>query len=225
MLDRASLDVFSITNGLLKDLTISMYPTLVWGYEKGGAEFTRQFSCYYCFALEGKIEIKQADGTARWDFLPGMYLSSSSPFVLSGTGKVMVIERLGYRGFFNLGGPVENRGRLTYIDQCTSSLLIPPSRMGDPCLNLLHFPENIKQTSHIHPTIRVGCVVGGEGWAIDSRGNETPLYKNDCFFIDQNIRHCFMTKERTLSVVAYHPDSDWGPTDQVHPMLNRTYLK
>jgi hypothetical protein len=27
-----------------------------------------------------------------------------------------------------------------------------------------------------------------------------------------------------MDVIAFHPDSDWGPTDEKHPMLNRTYL-
>ena len=27
-----------------------------------------------------------------------------------------------------------------------------------------------------------------------------------------------------MDVVAFHPDSDWGPTDAAHPMLNRTYV-
>jgi hypothetical protein len=25
-------------------------------------------------------------------------------------------------------------------------------------------------------------------------------------------------------VLAFHPDSDFGPTDEDHPMLNRTYF-
>jgi hypothetical protein len=29
----------------------------------------------------------------------------------------------------------------------------------------------------------------------------------------------------SLDVIAFHPDSDWGPTDGTHPMLNRTYLR
>ncbi|MSQ82944.1 MAG: hypothetical protein EXR77_08510 [Myxococcales bacterium] len=28
----------------------------------------------------------------------------------------------------------------------------------------------------------------------------------------------------TLDVLAWHPDSDFGPTDQTHPMVNRTLL-
>jgi hypothetical protein len=28
-----------------------------------------------------------------------------------------------------------------------------------------------------------------------------------------------------MRVIAYHPDGDWGPTDENHTMLNRTYIK
>ena len=28
-----------------------------------------------------------------------------------------------------------------------------------------------------------------------------------------------------MDVIAYHPDSDWGPTHREHPMLNRTLVK
>jgi hypothetical protein len=36
--------------------------------------------------------------------------------------------------------------------------------------------------------------------------------------------HCFRTDLRTMDVVAFHPDSDYGPTDEVHPMINRTIV-
>jgi hypothetical protein len=28
-----------------------------------------------------------------------------------------------------------------------------------------------------------------------------------------------------LQVIAFHPDSDFGPTDEDHPMLNRTIVQ
>ena len=27
-----------------------------------------------------------------------------------------------------------------------------------------------------------------------------------------------------MAVIAYHPDSDFGPTHEVHPMINRTIV-
>jgi hypothetical protein len=43
--------------------------------------------------------------------------------------------------------------------------------------------------------------------------------------LEESELHSFATVPgRTMEIVAYHPDSDWGPTDTDHPMLNRTYI-
>ena len=36
--------------------------------------------------------------------------------------------------------------------------------------------------------------------------------------------HCFRTEDSGMCVIAYHPDSDFGPTDDEHPMINRTIV-
>ncbi|CAK9039017.1 unnamed protein product [Durusdinium trenchii] len=36
--------------------------------------------------------------------------------------------------------------------------------------------------------------------------------------------HSFHTDSDELNVIAYHPDTDWGPMDENHPMLNRTWV-
>jgi hypothetical protein len=33
------------------------------------------------------------------------------------------------------------------------------------------------------------------------------------------------TAEESLDILAWHPDSDFGLTDEDHPMLNRTLLR
>jgi hypothetical protein len=45
------------------------------------------------------------------------------------------------------------------------------------------------------------------------------------FVIEPNLLHSFESGPDGLNVIAYHPDSEGGPTDESHPMLNRTYLK
>jgi hypothetical protein len=47
------------------------------------------------------------------------------------------------------------------------------------------------------------------------------------FMLPAHEMHAFSTAEHdsTLDIIAFHPDSDWGTTDGVHPMLNRTYLR
>jgi hypothetical protein len=44
------------------------------------------------------------------------------------------------------------------------------------------------------------------------------------FVIPENAKHSFHTSEQALRVIAYHPDSDFGPTDESHPMVNKTIL-
>jgi hypothetical protein len=33
-----------------------------------------------------------------------------------------------------------------------------------------------------------------------------------------------VTEDSHLDVIAYHPDTDFGPTDDNHPMINRTWF-
>lgn len=135
----------------------------------------------------------------------------------------IVVSRYGYRGFFQVGGPVENEGRLKYMDGCTDSLLVPPVMLGDPCLNLLYFPPGIVQTPHTHPSVRIGMVASGAGTCVTPAG-DIPLLPGRAFVIHAEGVHSFTTRDEPMRVIAYHPDSDFGPTHEDHPMLNRTMV-
>lgn len=141
---------------------------------------------------------------------------------------VSLFVRYGFLGQM-MFGKVEEVGRVVYIDGCTDTLLVPPPRSGDPCLNSLHFPAAVEQTFHTHPSVRLGSVLDGEGIAcvrksFTSEVEELPLRKGDTFMIAPHELHRFCTSDEHMIVVAYHPDSDWGPVDNNHPMLNRTYV-
>eukprot|EP01062_Namystynia_karyoxenos_P054535 TRINITY_DN44957_c0_g1_i2.p1 TRINITY_DN44957_c0_g1~~TRINITY_DN44957_c0_g1_i2.p1 ORF type:complete len:193 (+),score=23.69 TRINITY_DN44957_c0_g1_i2:71-649(+) len=41
----------------------------------------------------------------------------------------------GWAALNTFGGPLEPVGRLRYIDGCSATVLSPPPRLGDPCLN------------------------------------------------------------------------------------------
>ncbi|MCX7979408.1 MAG: hypothetical protein N2578_10460 [Bdellovibrionaceae bacterium] len=94
-------------------------------------------STYYGFIVAGSFELTES-GLPPVILTAGMYFSTcgSSSAKLVGQGHAVVIERLGYRGIRTFGGPVESKGRLTYIETCSSSILIPPARAGDPCTGL-----------------------------------------------------------------------------------------
>ncbi len=166
--------------------------------------------------------------TKAYRLKAGMYFSVAGTFTLH-EGKGIVIAREGYRGTFMIGGPVEPVGRLRYIDGCTDSLLIPPVMKGDPCLNALYFPPGIDQTAHTHPSDRIGMVASGRGRCIYDRGDgedETiDLVPGMVFCIHTDGRHKFATPYgEAMRVIAYHPDSDQGPTHEAHPMLSRTIV-
>lgn len=177
--------------------------------------------------------------TCRWTILitpsgtftlqPGMFFCAPTPCKIKsfqdGDGNsALAICRHGYRGIFSVGGPIEDRGRLRYIDGCSDTLLICPPRLGEPCLNHLHFPKNISQTMHTHPSIRVGVVARGNGVC------KTPeaafdLKPGMLWLLPEDTPHCFFTYDETMDVIAWHPDSDTGPSDEDHPMINRTIVE
>jgi quercetin dioxygenase-like cupin family protein len=175
---------------------------------------------HFGFVQTGPAELRCASGT--FTLGRGMYFAvPGSMQVAAGTG--IVVSRPGYRGFFHLGGPIEETGRLRYIDGCTDSLLIPPVLKGDPCLNLLHLPPGTRQSSHTHPSPRIGLVVRGTGRCVTPAG-EVELAQGLAFIIAAGALHCFETDDDPLVVLAYHPDSDFGPTHEDHPMINRTIV-
>jgi len=102
--------------------------------------------------------------------------------------------------------------------------------VSDPVLNHLHIPPGIDQSQHIHPSVRLGVIARGSGRAYgrgDNENWEEPLGAGTIILLDAQDQHSFSTVSNRdgLDVIAYHPDSDWGPTDGDHPMLSRTFLR
>ena len=213
----------SIKNGLLLDASTTMYPTRLWGAADSAIDLPNSFSTYYGYVASGELELTLVDSKKSFTIFAGMYFSATGPLKAKANGQTAFTERIGYRGLFHIGGPLEKHGRLTYIDNCRTTLLISPARLGDPCFNLLTFPPGILQSQHIHPSIRIGVVVSGKGSCVTPKG-KSPLQPGQWFFLNEGSQHSFESSPEGLSVVAFHPDSDWGPSDQIHPMLNRTYL-
>lgn len=154
------------------------------------------------------------------------YFVATAPAVVKSFGVTAIFNRKDWVGRHIYGGAINpDQGDVRYIDGCTDSLLVAPYRLGDPCLNALYFPPNTDQTFHTHPSIRLGCVLSGRGVAcVGDAGEEIPLRVGTVFGITADERHRFRTEAESMLVVAYHPDSDWGPTDEVHPMINRTII-
>jgi len=220
-------------DGELLDLSNDIHPTRAYGWgHQGNSVSLDSGATYYCFVVAGPAKL-----TVFWPIDPysimlreQMYFAAPTPITIEG-GCGIVVARLNCRGMLAIGGPIEERGRLRYIDGCTDSLLIPPVVRGDPCLNHLHFPKHISQTRHTHPSIRIGIVVRGMGRCVvpdESRPEfdiTIPLQPGHLFWIPTNGQHSFFTDDSEMDVIAYHPDSDTGPDDDDHPMVNRTIVE
>ena len=213
------------------DYTDSMYPSSAalydaTDYKDQGFTYTNEYSTIYGYVLSG--EVKLPNGMTAYEGQYFCYWSWGSDEIHY-TGQVVLITRIGFRGQNSVGGPVEKSGRLCYIDGCSDTLLIYPPRLGDPSLNVLYFPPNVNQTYHIHPSIRLGVVASGSGFACiknpDGTEEQIELKKGTVWCIEEREAHRFATKDDSMVVIAFHPDGDWGPTDHNHTMLNRTYIK
>jgi quercetin dioxygenase-like cupin family protein len=176
------------------------------------------------FVVTGKVYLQ--DRQVNWSVNAGQWFSLPNGFLLNLTAqsRVVVSQCLGYQGIYAMGGPIEAQGRLRYIDGCSDTLLCAPPLLGDPCLNHLHFPAGISQTAHTHPSLRAGIIAKGHG-ECEANQQQIRLAAGDLFCIPKNTEHRFITGISTMDVIAYHPDSDWGPTHDDHPMVNRTWVK
>lgn len=213
---------YSLTHGLLADLSNNIFPTALLAWNKSILNLaSNNFTTHFGFVYGGDAVLKTSSG--NFTLREKMYFSCPGPATLLGDGQGIVVSRMNYRGIFSIGGPIESNGRLLYIDGATDTLLIPPVMKGDPCLNALYFPADINQTQHTHPSIRVGIIISGRGECITENEIFT-LEPGQVFVIPANGLHSFRTTDSPMSVIAFHPDSDYGPTNEVHPMINRTMV-
>lgn len=205
-----------------------MYPSRLQVVE-GNVDIPDQPNMTFCYVLSGSVKLFSTKGNA--DVPEEGYFCLARDFRIEVYGQAVLITRYGYIGQYNVG-KIEQRGRLSYIDGCSDTMLYYPPRMGDPVFNHLHFPRGIIQSQHTHPSVRLGIVARGAGHAFgpevlgESAMWFKALTKGCVFMLEEQEMHSFRTdsSQSSMDVIAYHPDSDWGPTDQGHPMLNRTYI-
>jgi quercetin dioxygenase-like cupin family protein len=198
------------------------FPTMVATFA-GGRKWLEAGATHYGFLTEGEARVAWNDGDVR--ISAGMWFCLPEEVLLYGAKEArgLVISRLDYRGLPQFGGPVEPRGRLKYIDGCTDTLLVSPPVMGDPCLNHLHIPPGVDQTSHTHPSQRIGVILKGSG-ICETPDGRYALSPGMGWWIPTGQLHSFHTRESSLDVIAWHPDSDFGPTADDHPMVNKTFV-
>lgn len=216
----------ALETGLLLDLSGDAYPTIVQGFHDDTLSLSADATHYGMLTHGGAILHDRED---RFRLRAGMFFVAVGRCEIAAPGgRGLVISRLGYRGLRQVGGPIEDKGRLRYIDGCTDTLLVCPPLLGEPCLNHLHIPPHTSQSAHTHPSERIGVILRGRGECRTGSGSSTkayPLAPGMGWRIPAGSLHSFFTADESLDVIAWHPDSDFGPTNQNHPMLNRTYLE
>jgi hypothetical protein len=217
--------IFEITDGLMFDYNDKNFRTAIFGFTGKDTLLLPADWTHFGVVLEGEAHV--VNSSRDRVVVKDDYFSIQGEFYLTGSARVVIISAFEYKGVNMIGGPIESTGRLRYIDGCTDSLLIPPVKKGDPCLNHLHFPENITQTPHTHPSVRAGVVLRGSGMCIvpDDHRQAVALLPGCVFVIPTDSLHSFNTqKDGQMDVIAFHPDSDIGVTDDDHPMVNRTIV-
>lgn len=203
------------------DYTIANHPSLAYWVINSIEINESEQDTHYLFVSEGEVTLKSSNG----EFLLRKNTFAAVPgnFSLDGSGKVLVATRLNYTGLFTIGGSIEPLGRLNYIDGCSSTVLINPLRRGEPCLNFLYVPPGVSQTPHTHPSLRIGLVAEGNGTCQVDEGT-FKMQPGTVFCLPENKLHSFSAINDSLRIIIYHPDSDVGPTDDSHTMLNNTFV-
>jgi hypothetical protein len=179
-------------------------------------------STIYGFVLEGEAKLSTTKSIEQFEFFSINSLYKN--ITVECNGCMVIIVKYGFHGQNVFGGPVESKGRLCYINNCSDSLLVYPPRMGDPSMNLLYFPDQVAQDFHVHPSLRLGIVFRGEGYA-ETKKSKHDLLPGTVFCIEDQELHRFVTQESSMSIISFHPDGSWGPMDDNHVLINRTYLK
>jgi len=217
-----AFSTFELDAGLIALHDDGKFRTLLFGFVPGRKVELPAGHTHLGAVLDGDI-LLMCQGTER-RLHGGDFFSVAGAATIMASGRGMVSSASQYVGMNVFGGPIEKTGRLRYIDGCSDTLLVPPVRKGDPCLNHLHFPAGIRQTPHTHPSVRTGLVFKGQGECIVPDADPIPLRAGCVFIVPTDALHSFNTHAETMAVIAFHPDSDTGMTDDDHPMVNRTIV-
>ncbi len=215
--------LLKLASGLLGEYCDGKFNTAVFGFVPNSVVVLPEGYTHFGLIVTGSIILSYQD--RKRALVGGDFFSVIGPATIDSQGLGMVTSAYAYRGSNVCGGPIEDHGRLRYIDGCTDTLLVPPVRLGDPCFNHLHFPSHTTQTHHTHPSVRVNLIYRGSGVCLVGEEQERiDLVPGYAFVMKTDTPHSFNTEDDPMDVITFHPDSDVGMTDDDHPMLRRTIV-
>ena len=216
----------AISEGLARRSTLYGFENVSAKHRKLKTAHVPRRGAIFCYVSMGRATVIDQDGS--FVMIAGQYCAVLAParFELDSSTRLVAVHTHPFLPLRAMGGPIETKGRLRYVDGCSDTLLLAPPKLSDPCLNLLHFPPGIHQTLHTHPSVRCGLIASGAGYCLDGTSRKLELEEGMIWAIPKDTVHSFHTAEskQELNVIAFHPDSDWGPVDEDHPMLNRTWV-
>jgi len=217
------IETFSIDDQLAIPRTSGGMDYIVRGCAKKEFILDDHSSCFG-MVTAGSLALNGVFGPGEVVAGPGTYFAfpKGSIFPRAGCSALLIV--CGRYTALPMLGALEDSGRLRYVDGCSDTLLISPPRLGDPCLNHLHMPAGTNQRMHFHPSDRVGVVLRGNG-ECRTEDETVSLAAGQGWLISEGAQHCFRPEGSAMDVIAWHPDSDYGPTDENHPMINRTWTR
>lgn len=183
-----------------------------------------EFGSVFIMVMNGILPVLTDQGETLCILKAGCHAELTTNCTVYSRGYAFVIQTHYYRGLTRIGLQLEERCSLRFIDGCMDSLLISPLLKGNPCLNFLYIPPNTTQTLHTHPSARLGLVISGRGVCVLESG-QIDLSPMTFFIVQDNILHQFLTTDSDLRIFVFHPDSDFGPSNEEHPMINRSFIE
>lgn len=205
----------------LKDLGKVTVQTLTRG---NSYRIDPELGSVYIMVMDGFLTVKNLDEVTLCTLNSGSHAELSVSSTIYANGNAFVIQTHYYRGLTRIGLQLEEHCSLKFIDGCRDTLLISPLIKGNPCLNFLYIPKYTIQTLHTHPSARLGLVLAGRGVCVVESG-KIDLVPKTFFVLQDNVLHQFLTEDSELHIFVFHPDSDFGPSNVEHPMINRSYIE
>ena len=173
----------------------TMYPTASRMHTENVKNDGMSYSATYGYCINGSAVV--VDDNGEWNVSAGRYFVFSGQISIKKATDLQMwtVMKVGFKPMTQVGA-VESKGRLSYIDGCSDSVLVSMPRYGDPVLNYLHFPTGIYQTQHTHPSIRMGLVIKGSGEAFMEKSNNSegwvkPLQTGCMFMLEEQELHSF----------------------------------
>jgi hypothetical protein len=206
-----------IKSKFLIDKMETMYPSLAHYADVNelgdlGYLYTQALSTTYGYVLEGEANFEGEESITA-----GKYFCrwTKEQTRINYTGKLVLFIRVGFKGQNLIGGPVEESGRLSYIDGSSDTILVYPPRIGDPIFSVVYFPKNTEQTFQMHSSVRMGAIISGGGYICfdEAEENNVSLTLGDMICFEQNERHRIKTTGNILQMIVYNPQGNWGPQD------------